>query len=192
MKLTIFVILCFWKCFYISAVCTKIRLIKIINLHNETDYQTFKKIFGLLLFIQFWDQILTFLNSIPMAKQCSSTARIGPHHCGHRTRAVLSSDMHWHAVLEHCLAQFEFKNCCQSCHWPPWGPGHCLLSFTVLFSPKSLKWTLVGVTQSLLGTPWESVQSTGSSAYDQSQALILAKSDFSRPEVLSRASFWCV
>ena len=42
-----------------------------------------------------------------MAKQCSSTARIGPHHCGHRTRAVLSSDMHWRAVLEHCLAQFE-------------------------------------------------------------------------------------
>ena len=36
-----------------------------------------------------------------------STARIGPHHCGHRTGAVLSSDKHWHAVLEHCLALRE-------------------------------------------------------------------------------------
>ena len=39
-----------------------------------------------------------------MAEQCLSTARIGPHQCGHRTRAVLSSDKHWQAVLEHCLA----------------------------------------------------------------------------------------
>ena len=42
-----------------------------------------------------------------MAEQCLSTARIGPHHCGHRTGAVLSSDKHWHAVLEHCLALLE-------------------------------------------------------------------------------------
>ena len=45
-----------------------------------------------------------FVNLIPVAEQCSRTARIGPHHCGHRTGAVLSSDKHWHAVLEHCLA----------------------------------------------------------------------------------------
>ena len=42
-----------------------------------------------------------------MAEQSSSTARIGPYHCGHRTRAVLSSDKHWHAVLEHCLELLE-------------------------------------------------------------------------------------
>ena len=48
-----------------------------------------------------------FVNLIPVAEQCSSTARIGPHHCGHRTGAVLSSDKHWHAVLEHCLALLE-------------------------------------------------------------------------------------
>ena len=47
---------------------------------------------------------LTFVNLIPVAEQCSSTARIGPHHCGHRTGAVLSSDKHWHAVLEHFSA----------------------------------------------------------------------------------------
>ena len=39
-----------------------------------------------------------------MAEQCSSTARIGPHHSGQRTGEVLSSDKHWHAVLELCLA----------------------------------------------------------------------------------------
>ena len=44
-----------------------------------------------------------FVNLIPVAEQCSSTARIGPHPCGHRTGAVLSSDKHWHAVLEHCF-----------------------------------------------------------------------------------------
>ena len=32
---------------------------------------------------------------------------IGPLHCGHRTGAVLGSDNHWHAVLEHCLALLE-------------------------------------------------------------------------------------
>ena len=42
-----------------------------------------------------------------MSEQCSSTARIGPHHCGHRTRAVLSSDKHWHTVPEHRLALLE-------------------------------------------------------------------------------------
>ena len=56
---------------------------------------------------------LAFVNLIPVAEQCSSTARIGPHHCGHRTGAVLSSDKHWHAVLEHCsalLASYDSSN----------------------------------------------------------------------------------
>ena len=48
--------------------------------------------------------MMAFVNLIPVAEQCLSTAHIGPHHCGHRTRAVLSSDKHWHTVLEHCLA----------------------------------------------------------------------------------------
>ena len=51
--------------------------------------------------------LTAFVNLIPVAEQCSSTACIGPHHCGHRTGAVLSSDKHWHAVLEHCLALLE-------------------------------------------------------------------------------------
>ena len=51
-----------------------------------------------------YTDILAFVNLIPVAEQCLSTARIGPHHCGHRTGAVLSSDKHWQAVLEHCLA----------------------------------------------------------------------------------------
>ena len=51
---------------------------------------------------------LPFANSIPVAEQSLSTASIGPHYCGHRTRAVLSSDKHWDAVLEHCLALLEF------------------------------------------------------------------------------------
>ena len=51
--------------------------------------------------------IAAFVNLIPVVEQCSSTARIGPHHCGHRTGAVLSSDKHWHAELEHCLALHE-------------------------------------------------------------------------------------
>ena len=42
-----------------------------------------------------------------MAELCSSTAHIGLHHCGHTTGAVLSSDKHWHAVLEHCFALLE-------------------------------------------------------------------------------------
>ena len=28
---------------------------------------------------------MAFVNLIPVAEQCSSTAPIGPHHCGHRT-----------------------------------------------------------------------------------------------------------
>ena len=48
-----------------------------------------------------------FVSLIPVAEQWSMTAAIGPHHCGHRTGAVLSSDKHWLAVLEHCLALFK-------------------------------------------------------------------------------------
>ena len=48
-----------------------------------------------------------FVNFIPVAGQCSSAARIGPHHWRPRTGAVLSSDKHWHAVLKHCLALLE-------------------------------------------------------------------------------------
>ena len=47
------------------------------------------------------------VNSIPVAGQCSCTAGIGPHHCGQRTGEVDSSENHWHAVLEHCLALTE-------------------------------------------------------------------------------------
>ena len=60
--------------------------------------------------VESWPQLTEFIYQlgicklIPVAEQCSSTACIGPHHCGHRTGAVLSSDKHWHAVLEHCLA----------------------------------------------------------------------------------------
>ena len=53
-----------------------------------------------------------FLNLIPVAEQYSSNARIGPHHWGHRTGAVLSSDKHWHAVLKHCLALLESYDSC--------------------------------------------------------------------------------
>ena len=42
---------------------------------------------------------LAFVNLIAVAEQCSSTTRIGQHHCGHRTGAVLSSDKHRQAVL---------------------------------------------------------------------------------------------
>ena len=42
-----------------------------------------------------------------MAKQCLSTAFIKPHHCSHRTWAVLSSDKHWHVELEHCSALLD-------------------------------------------------------------------------------------
>ena len=162
------------------------------------------------------------VNLIPVAEQCSSTARIGPHHCGHRTGAVLSSDKHWHAVLEHCLALLESYDSSTAvsavtgrsgvwvtvlghCQALPYDPAtasvkdlyqmrkipeqcskHCLpvLSFTILFSPEAPLWTLVGVTGSLLGTPGESVQSTNT--------IIQAKSDYRRPEVFSRASFWFV
>ena len=50
---------------------------------------------------------MAFVNLIQVAEQSSSTARVGTHNCGHRTGAVLSSDKHWHAVLEHCLALLE-------------------------------------------------------------------------------------
>ena len=50
---------------------------------------------------------MTFVNLIPVAGQCSCTAGIGSHHCGHKTGEVDSSDKHWHAVLEHCLALLE-------------------------------------------------------------------------------------
>ena len=72
-----------------------------------------------------------FVNLIPVAGQCSSAARIGPHHWRHRTGAVLSSDKHWHAVLKHCLALLNtarvlwLKHYCQCCHWPQCCPGHC-------------------------------------------------------------------
>ena len=47
-------------------------------------------------------QTLAFVNLILVAQMCSSTTR-----CGHRTGAVLSSDEHWHPVLEHCFALLE-------------------------------------------------------------------------------------
>ena len=157
-----------------------------------------------------------------MAEQCSSTARIGPHQCGHISGVVLSSDKRWYAVIEHCLSLLESydsstavsavtgrsgvqvfvlghcqallydpvtasaKNLFQMWKIPEQCSKHCLpeLSFTLLFSPESPQWTLVGVTVSLLGTLWERVQSTNT--------IIQAKSDFRRPEVLLRASFWCV
>ena len=50
---------------------------------------------------------MAFVNLIPVAAQCSSTARIGPHHCGHRIGEVLSSDKHWHAVLVLCLVLLD-------------------------------------------------------------------------------------
>mgnify|MGYP001798439455 CR=1 FL=1 len=52
----------------------------------------------------FHTSLAAFVNSIPAAEQCLSTARIGLHHCGHRPGTVLSSDRHWHAVLEHGVA----------------------------------------------------------------------------------------
>ena len=53
-----------------------------------------------------------FVILIPVAEQCSSTARIGLYHCGHRTGAVLSSDEHWHTVLKHCLALLKSYDSC--------------------------------------------------------------------------------
>ena len=44
--------------------------------------------------------IAAFVSLIPVARR-------GPHHCGHRTGAVLSSDKHWHTGLEHCSALLE-------------------------------------------------------------------------------------
>ena len=35
------------------------------------------------------------------------TARVWLHHCGLRSGAVLSSDKHWHAVLDHCSALLD-------------------------------------------------------------------------------------
>ena len=49
-------------------------------------------------------EVWAFVTLIPVAGQCLRTVRIGPHHCGHMTVAVLSSDKHWHTVLEHWLA----------------------------------------------------------------------------------------
>ena len=47
-------------------------------------------------------KLLASVNLILVAELCSSTTRIRPYHYGHRTEVVLSSDKHWHAVLEHC------------------------------------------------------------------------------------------
>ena len=69
---------------------------------------------------------LAFVNLIPVAEQCSSPARIGPRHCGHRTGAVLSSDKNWHAVLEHRLALSPMTQALLSVlSLPQWCPGHC-------------------------------------------------------------------
>ena len=77
---------------------------------------------------------LAFVNLIPVAEQCSSTARIGPHHCGHRTGAVRSSDKHW-ALLSTARVLW-LKHWCQCCHRPQWCTGHCpgSLSSTALWS----------------------------------------------------------
>ena len=50
---------------------------------------------------------LSFEDLIPVADQCSRTARIGLPHCGHESRAALSSDKYFHSVLKHCLALLE-------------------------------------------------------------------------------------
>ena len=50
---------------------------------------------------------MAFVNLIPVSEHCSTSARTGPHHCAHKTRAVLRSGKHWHAVLEHCLALLQ-------------------------------------------------------------------------------------
>ena len=89
----------------------------------------------------FHRNIWAFVNLIPVAGQCSSAARIGPHHWRHRTGAVVSSGKHWHALLKHCLALLNtarvlwLKHYCQCCHWPQWCPGHCpgLLLSTALW-----------------------------------------------------------
>ena len=80
-------------CIFSSTVCFTVYSISYINMIIELHSTA--------------SAVLAFVNLIPVAEQCSSTARIGPHHCGHRTGAVLSSDKHWHAVLEHCLALLE-------------------------------------------------------------------------------------
>ena len=52
------------------------------------------------------DQILA--NLIPVAVQCSSAARIGPHHWGLRTGVVPSGEKHWHqcsSTVQHCQSR---------------------------------------------------------------------------------------
>ena len=141
---------------------------------------------------------------IPVAEQCSSTARIG-----HRTRAVLSSDKHWHGVPEqstalHCSSpmtqallsvlsptaavSWSVVTVLGHCH-------HCLMTQSLLLwknvtdaeqcskqyslslscSAQNLLSTQVEAKRSLLGTPWDSVPSTGSKLFYSKQAGFLLR-----------------
>ena len=97
-----------------------------------------------------------FVKLILVAEQYSSTARTGPHHCGHKT-------WHWHAVLGLACSAWALlstarvlwlKHCFQCCHWPQWCPGHC---------PGSLSWvTVLGHCQAL---PYESATASVKGLY---------------------------
>ena len=63
------------------------------------------------------NRFLAFVNLIPVAEQWLSTEHIRPHHCGHRTGAVLSSD-------NHCLKEIASV----PLFWNP-NPWVCQLSF---------------------------------------------------------------
>ena len=75
-----------------------------------------------------------FVNQILVAELCLNTARIGPYHCGHRTRAVLSSDKHWYAVLEHCLALLSVLSLAAVVSWSLTcvTAKHCLITQSLL------------------------------------------------------------
>mgnify|MGYP001800622082 CR=1 FL=1 len=79
----------------IAAYCTRVSwkgsLMRVIQAGHQEKRKKFWKISG------FTCHFYAFVNLIPVAEQCSSTTRIGPHYCGHRTGAV----------LEHCLAPLE-------------------------------------------------------------------------------------
>ena len=87
----------------------------------------------------------------------------------------------WVTVLGHCQALpydpviASVKDLYQMWKIPEQCSEHCLpvLSFSVSFSPESPHWTLVKVTWSLLGTPWENVRSTNTIIKAGGQSLIL-------------------
>ena len=89
---------------------------------------------------------------------------LGSHHCGHRTGAVPSSDKHWQAALEHCLALLKTYDSSTAVLVCPglllsttlW-PSHCLRE-RLLPNVENFKAVLQALpaylAQNLLCEPW--------------------------------------